>query len=61
MGSDAGCGGVNTRITAFLTYLELPRAVKMTVHRTKKKISNNFSFTLPYKYFLTFVVYLVMT
>ena len=54
-------GELNTRITAFLTYLKLPRAVKMTVCPIKKKISNNFSFTVSYKYFLTFVVYLVMT
>ena len=51
----------NTRIIAFLTYLKLPRAVKMTICPIKKKISNNFSFTVSYKYFLTFVVYLVMT
>ena len=32
---------VNTRITAVLTYLELPRAVKMTVSPIKKKLGNN--------------------
>ena len=33
----------------------------MTVCPMKKKISNNFSFTVSCKHFLTFVVYLVMT
>ena len=33
----------------------------MTVCPIKKKMSNNLSLTLSYKYFLTFVVYLVMT
>ena len=32
---------INTTITAFLTYLELPRAVKMTVCLIKRKIRNN--------------------
>ena len=33
----------------------------MTVCPIKKKMINNLSLTLSYKYFLTFVVYLVMT
>ena len=33
----------------------------MTVCPIKKKISNNFSFTISYKHFIFFVVYLVMT
>ena len=45
---------LNTRITAFLTYLELPGTVKMTVCPIKKEMSNNFSFTLSCKYFLNF-------
>ena len=32
---------VNIGITAFLTYLELPLAVKMTVCSIKKKMRNN--------------------
>ena len=31
----------NTRITAFLTYLELPKAVKMTVCPIKNEMGNN--------------------
>ena len=34
-------GILNTRITAFLTYLELSRVVKMTVCPINKKMSNN--------------------
>ena len=33
--------GFNTRITAFLTYLEFPRAVKMTVCPIKNKMRDN--------------------
>ena len=51
----------NTRITAFLTYLELPRAVKMTVRLIKNKMRNNLALLYVISFFLTFVIYLVIT
>ena len=51
---------LNTKITAFLTFLELPQAVKMTVCPIKKKLGNNLALFYLVS-FLTFVVYLVMT
>ena len=42
---------INTRITAFLTYLELQRAFKMIVCPIKKKMRNN----LVLHYFISFL------
>ena len=46
---------INTRITAFSTYLKLPRAVKMTVCLITKKC-----IILCHKFLLTVVLDLVM-
>ena len=51
----------NTRITAVLTYLELPRAVKMTVRLIKNKMRSNLALRYVISFFLTFVIYLVIT
>ena len=41
----------NTRITAFLTYLELPQAVKMTVCQIKNKMRNNLALLYLIRFF----------